>query len=73
MQRIALILGIGCLVAMCSVSQLPVSPCPSRQPYNVEVDTSQHTPDTCAALILAALARTQTPRAFHTMATQFKI
>jgi chloramphenicol 3-O-phosphotransferase len=41
--------------------------------YDVEVDTGQHTPDTCAALILAALARTQTPRAFQTMATQFKI
>jgi chloramphenicol 3-O-phosphotransferase len=41
--------------------------------YDIEVDTSQHTPDTCAAQILAALARTRSPRAFQTMATQFKI
>jgi hypothetical protein len=40
--------------------------------YDVEVDTSQHTPDTCAAQILAALAQTPTPRAFQTMAIQFK-
>ena len=41
--------------------------------YDVEVDTSQHTPDTCAAQIVAALAQTQTPRAFQTMATQFAL
>jgi chloramphenicol 3-O phosphotransferase len=41
--------------------------------YDVEVDTSQHTPDTCAAQILAALAQTHTPRAFQTMATQFNL
>jgi chloramphenicol 3-O phosphotransferase len=40
--------------------------------YDVEVDTSQHTPDACAAQIVAALARTQTPSAFQTIARQFK-
>jgi chloramphenicol 3-O phosphotransferase len=41
--------------------------------YDVEVDTSQHTPDACAAQILAAFAQTQTPHAFQTMARQFRI
>jgi chloramphenicol 3-O phosphotransferase len=41
--------------------------------YDVEVDTNQHTPDTCAAQILATLAQTHSPRAFQTMATQLNL
>jgi chloramphenicol 3-O phosphotransferase len=41
--------------------------------YDVEVDTSLHTPDACAVQILHALRQTLMPRAFQTMATQFKI
>jgi chloramphenicol 3-O-phosphotransferase len=38
--------------------------------YDIEVDTSQHTPDACAAQIVAALAQIHTTSAFHAMATQ---
>lgn len=41
--------------------------------YDVEVDTSQHTSDACAAQILTALAQTHTPHAFQIMATQFNL
>lgn len=41
--------------------------------YDVEVDTSLQTPDTCAARILTTLAQTQAPRAFQTMASIFNV
>ncbi len=41
--------------------------------YDVEVDTSLHTPDACAAQILTTFSQTQAPRAFQTMAGLFKV
>jgi chloramphenicol 3-O phosphotransferase len=41
--------------------------------YDVEVDTSLHTPDACAAQILATFSQTRAPRAFQTMAKMFKV
>jgi chloramphenicol 3-O phosphotransferase len=41
--------------------------------YDVEVDTSLHTPDACAAQILTTFSQTQAPRVFQTMAKLFKV
>jgi chloramphenicol 3-O phosphotransferase len=41
--------------------------------YDLELDTSLHTPDACAARIVTTFSQTQTPRAFQTMARLFTV
>jgi chloramphenicol 3-O phosphotransferase len=41
--------------------------------YDVEVDTSLHNPDACAAQILTSFYQIQAPRAFQTMARLFNV